>query len=135
MSNLPRAKSFHTSESNTHQQTTGAPPKKRIVICCDGTWQSSNHGLQSIPSNIAKISRSLAKYSQEKDGTIVHQIVFYDAGVGTATDSVESRASGASKTHQGAYGEGLDENVCEAYNFIVSIFDWSALNHRLTCIR
>lgn len=98
------------------------PPKKRLIVCCDGTWQSSNHGLQSIPSNVAKISRSLAKFTRDKDGTAIHQIVFYDAGVGTGTDTVDSLAAGWAKKHQGAYGEGLDENVCEAYNFLVSKF-------------
>jgi uncharacterized protein (DUF2235 family) len=96
------------------------PPKKRLVVCCDGTWQSSNHGLQSIPSNVAKISRSLAKFTRDENGTVIHQIVFYDAGVGTSTDSVKSEAADLAKKHQGAYGEGLDENVCEAYNFLVS---------------
>lgn len=98
------------------------PPKKRLIVCCDGTWQSSNHGLQSIPSNVAKISRSVAKFTRDEDGTVIHQVVFYDAGVGTATDSVASRAATWGKKHQGAYGEGLDENVCEAYNFLVSKF-------------
>jgi len=95
------------------------PPKKRLIVCCDGTWQSSNHGIQSIPSNVAKISRSVAKFTREDDGTVIHQIVFYDAGVGTATDTVDSLAADATKKHQGAFGEGLDENVCEAYNFLV----------------
>ncbi|KAH6666785.1 hypothetical protein B0J14DRAFT_434891, partial [Halenospora varia] len=98
-------------------------PKKRLIVCCDGTWQSSNHGLQSIPSNVAKISRSVAKFTRDKDGTVIHQIVFYDAGVGTATDTVDSRAGDWAKKHQGAYGEGLDENVCEAYNFLVNNYN------------
>jgi len=103
-------------------QAAQPPPKKRLIVCCDGTWQSSNHGLQSIPSNVAKISRSVSKYTRDQDGTVIHQVVFYDAGVGTAADSVDSRGAAWAKTHQGAYGEGLDENVCEAYNFLVSRF-------------
>jgi uncharacterized protein (DUF2235 family) len=100
---------------------TSNPLKKRLVVCCDGTWQSSNHGIHSIPSNIAKISRAIAKYTKDDHGNIVHQVVFYDAGVGTATDSVVSKMAAWAKKHQGAYGEGLDENVCEAYNFLVSV--------------
>jgi uncharacterized protein (DUF2235 family) len=102
-------------------QFTQLPPKKRLIVCCDGTWQSSNHGIQSIPSNVAKLSRALAKYTQEEDGKVIHQVVFYDAGVGTATDTVTTLAAKASKSHQGAFGEGLDENVCEAYNFLVRL--------------
>ncbi|KAL3422221.1 peptidoglycan binding domain containing protein [Phlyctema vagabunda] len=99
------------------------PPRKRLIVCCDGTWQSSNHGIQSIPSNVAKISRSLEKYTKDIDGSIIHQVVFYDAGVGTATDSVDSKAAKAQKSYQGAFGEGLDENVCEAYNFLVNNYN------------
>lgn len=62
---------------------------KRLVICCDGTWQSSNHGTRSTPSNVAKISRAIAKFGKGKDGIAIPQIVFYDAGVGTSTDSAD----------------------------------------------
>jgi uncharacterized protein (DUF2235 family) len=101
-------------------------PKKRIIICCDGTWQASNHGLANVPSNIAKISRAIASYEKTESGEYIHQVVFYDAGVGTATDTVrgtgfvQDKIAIIVKKWEGGVGAGLDENVCEVYNFIVS---------------
>lgn len=65
-------------------------PKKRIIICCDGTWQSSAHGAQTIPSNVGKISRSIASWYIDENGLMAPQIVYYDAGVGTAMNKIES---------------------------------------------
>lgn len=65
-------------------------PKKRIIICCDGTWQSSAHGAQTIPSNVGKISRSIASWYIDENGLMAPQIVYYDAGVGTAMNAVEA---------------------------------------------
>lgn len=106
---------------------------KRLIVCCDGTWQSSNHGLDTVPSNIAKLSRAIAKFQRTKDGDFIHQFVFYDSGVGTATDAVAKEyegllhlkdnltttIAGTFAKWQGGIGKGLDENVCEAYNFLV----------------
>lgn len=60
-------------------------PFKRIVICCDGTWQSSDKsGGRSAPmdSNVTKFSRAIAK-TVEIEGHIIQQIVFYVTGIGT----------------------------------------------------
>ena len=102
-----------------------APPKKRLIVCCDGTWQASNHGVKTIPSNIAKLSRAIKFYEKTSDGQFIHQIVYYSAGVGTGTDTakdlgfVQDQIAWLVKTWEGGVGAGLDENVCEAYNFIV----------------
>ncbi|KAG8629786.1 hypothetical protein KVT40_001405 [Elsinoe batatas] len=108
---------------------------KRIIICCDGTWQSSNHGLEGVvPSNVAKISRAISKYEETSNGQIIHQIVYYDAGVGTGTDvSGEGKQSWTAwansyiaagvRRWEGGLGAGLDENVNEAYNFIVNNYN------------
>jgi uncharacterized protein (DUF2235 family) len=70
--------------------------KKRLIICCDGTWQSSNQGARSVPSNIAKISRAVSVNSVETDGSWCPQIVYYDAGVGTAMGWLDKTVSGIS---------------------------------------
>ncbi|KAF2128261.1 hypothetical protein P153DRAFT_341764 [Dothidotthia symphoricarpi CBS 119687] len=88
-------------------------PKKRIVICCDGTWQSSAHGHHNVPSNVAKISRSIGNWYIDENELTAPQIVYYDAGVGTGMGWLDQKWAGG-------FGEGLDENVCEAYNFIVN---------------
>lgn len=86
---------------------------KRIVICCDGTWQSSVSGEKSIPSNVTRLCRLIARSGKDKDNKTWQQVVYYDSGVGTGSlTSIE-------KKRQGAVGDGLAINVIEAYNFIV----------------
>ncbi|MFB2837877.1 phospholipase effector Tle1 domain-containing protein [Floridanema evergladense] len=48
--------------------------KKRLVVCCDGTW---NELRSSYPTNVVKLAQSV-KYVAE-DGT--PQIVFYQQGL------------------------------------------------------
>lgn len=67
--------------------TTSQP--KRLIIACDGTWQSAvsldNH--TGSPSNVAKLCRILASVGtatgKNDKVTEYQQIVYYDAGVGT----------------------------------------------------
>ncbi|RDW89514.1 hypothetical protein BP6252_01546 [Coleophoma cylindrospora] len=89
------------------------PVAKRIVICCDGTWQSSVSGVANIPSNVTRLCRSIDRAGEDKDGKIWQQVVYYDSGVGTGS------LLDLEKKRQGAIGDGLAVNVIEAYNFIV----------------
>lgn len=85
---------------------------KRLVICCDGTWnradQASNG--QPCPTNVIKLAYRVAKH----DGAIP-QIVFYDQGVGTG--NVVDKFSG------GAFGDGLEDNVYDAYRFLIANYE------------
>jgi uncharacterized protein (DUF2235 family) len=56
------------------------PQPKRIIICCDGTWQSATKGC---PSNVTRLSRILANAGKDEHGKVWQQIVYYDAGIGT----------------------------------------------------
>ncbi|RSL41888.1 hypothetical protein CEP53_012498 [Fusarium sp. AF-6] len=93
-----------------------AAKPKRIVICCDGTWQSATtiDPKKGCPSNVARFSRVLAKTGLDREKNEWQQLVYYDAGVGTGD------ITGVEATRQGSQGLGLLENVLEAYNFIVS---------------
>jgi len=86
---------------------------KRIIICCDGTWQSSVSGEENIPSNVTRLCRHIARTGKDADGKIWQQLVYYDSGVGTGSLNF------LEKKRQGAIGDGLGVNVIEAYNFIV----------------
>lgn len=86
---------------------------KRLVICSDGTWQSSVSGLANIPSNVTRLARSIARSGKDKDGKVWQQLVYYDAGIGTGD------LSQSEKDRQGGFGIGFVGNVIEAYNFIV----------------
>ena len=81
---------------------------KRIVICCDGTWNTPDQKDRGVmrPTNVVKLARWVLP--QAPDGTV--QRVHYDRGVGTG--DVVDRAFG------GMFGVGLAHNIREAYEFI-----------------
>lgn len=81
---------------------------KRIVICCDGTWNTPH---QNAPTNVVKTARAVLP--QAPDGTT--QVVFYDWGVGTE--------KGLDRFIGGAFGEGLVKNVEDAYRFIMHNYE------------
>ncbi|CAG7916088.1 unnamed protein product [Penicillium olsonii] len=88
------------------------PIRKRIIICCDGTWQSAVTGKRNVPSNVTRLCRAMNSVGTDEDGNQWQQIVWYDSGIGTT-----SLALG--KKIQGAIGQGLEGNIVEAYNFCV----------------
>lgn len=70
--------------------------KKRLIICCDGTWMNSDNGYEQpglfeskgslqIPSNVTRISRCFKRHCE--DGTI--QIISYQTGVGTGSNTLD----------------------------------------------
>ncbi len=82
---------------------------KRLVICCDGTWNSPDQRDrgQVRPGNVAKIA--LATLTHDANGT--EQKVFYDKGVGTG--------AGLDRLFGGAFGLGLSRNISDAYRYLV----------------
>ena len=56
---------------------------KRLIVCCDGTFNSSNQGVETNPTNIARLSRAIANVGYAPDGTKMPQITFYQSGIGT----------------------------------------------------
>ncbi|KAE8350090.1 hypothetical protein BDV28DRAFT_139818 [Aspergillus coremiiformis] len=93
---------------------TVQPIRKRIVICCDGTWQSAVDGNENIPSNVTRLCRAINSVDIDKnDHQPWQQIVWYDSGVGTTSAGMLSAGI------EGALGKGLEGNIIEAYNFCV----------------
>ncbi|KAJ4287371.1 hypothetical protein N0V90_012770 [Kalmusia sp. IMI 367209] len=91
------------------------PWGRRLIICCDGTWQSSVSSKDNVPSNVTKLCRVIARIGTDRNDRKKkwHQLVYYDSGIGTGN------LSGSEARRQGGTGAGLAENVIEAYNFIV----------------
>jgi len=85
---------------------------KRIIVCCDGTWQSSVTNTVNVPSNVTRLARYLTKIGKDDKGNQWQQVVYYDAGIGTGVGDLEAK-------RQGGTGSGFVGNVIEAYNFIV----------------
>ncbi len=83
---------------------------KRIVACSDGTWNKPNgldHG-KPVRTNVQKIFESICN----RDDNDIHQIKFYDEGIGSAGNFY-------SKIFDGATGKGIDENIIDIYKFII----------------
>ncbi|KIX07996.1 uncharacterized protein Z518_02650 [Rhinocladiella mackenziei CBS 650.93] len=88
--------------------------KKRIVVCCDGTWMDSDGDYQT-PSNVTRIARAIPPLGTDQSVTPhrpIPQIVFYQNGIGTGSNSLYDKYVG------GATGEGLAGHIREAYSFI-----------------
>ncbi|KAF9535428.1 hypothetical protein CPB83DRAFT_841726 [Crepidotus variabilis] len=84
---------------------------KRLVICCDGTWQDGLAAKErSQYTNVLKLTRAINR-EDERLQPPIHQIVYYQAGVGT-DDSLYS------KYVEGTTGGSLADKVEEAYAFI-----------------
>src|SRR5918994_3837166 len=85
---------------------------KRLVVCCDGTWNRPDHIDQGVaaPTNVAKFALALADHDSEDNPQLLH----YQAGVGTRR---RERLLG------GGLGVGLSRNVQECYRFLVDHYE------------
>ncbi|KAK0748607.1 hypothetical protein B0T21DRAFT_380396 [Apiosordaria backusii] len=92
--------------------------KKRLVVCCDGTWMNCDTGYRKssyrnpvgkaiVPSNVSRLSRSLRRSCT--DGTL--QVIEYHSGIG-------SSGSFADVLSGGAFSLGISENIRSSYSFI-----------------
>jgi uncharacterized protein (DUF2235 family) len=79
--------------------------KKRLIICCDGSWQES---AGTYPSNVVKFAQSI-KYIAEDQ---IPQIVFL-SGYGTTEDNDFIKCLGNE-----TFGWGLDRIIQDAYRFL-----------------
>lgn len=87
---------------------------KRIVLCCDGTWNSADQADEEgepCPTNVVRLAYRVAK----RDPAGVIQVVYYDQGVGTGNSL--DRITG------GALGRGVEENIHDAYRFLVGNYE------------
>jgi len=85
---------------------------KRLVLCCDGTWNSADQERNGVPAptNVVKLAYRVAK----RDAATL-QVIYYDQGVGTG--NFFDRLTG------GAFGDGVEANICDAYRFLIGNYD------------
>ena len=85
---------------------------KRLIICCDGTWNTPDQAHSGRPAltNVAKVALSIAP--SDKFG--VEQRVHYQQGVGV---------SRSEHILGGVFGYGLSRNVRDAYRFVVENYE------------
>jgi uncharacterized protein (DUF2235 family) len=79
---------------------------KRLIFCFDGTWNKLN---EDTPTNVVLAAASIRRSTEEGP-----QLIHYDEGVGTGR--LEHFTGGI-------FGEGLIENVREAYRFLIFNYD------------
>ncbi len=87
---------------------------KRIVIFCDGTWNTPDKTEKgkTCQTNVVKMANALCSLS--KDGN--EQLLYYDTGIGSEGNLIQ-------KIFDGATGTGISENILEAYRFIINNYD------------
>lgn len=121
----PRPLKFGRQKSgdvDTMNSTVSSKSYKRIIIACDGTWTNSDNGFVrkswlpwntqgtlAVPSNVTRLCRALLPEST--DG--IQQVVYYQGGVGSANTFWSFFG--------GYFGEGISENIREAYSFICNV--------------
>lgn len=93
---------------------------KRLIVCCDGTWQRAG---QPVPTNVVKIARAILPQASGPDGAPIQQIVYYDAGVGVPFDPGAAnwflrQGSNIQRAFGGLFGSGLEEKISAAYQFL-----------------
>jgi uncharacterized protein (DUF2235 family) len=90
---------------------------RRLVLCCDGTWNRADQedAGKPCPTNVIKFAYRLAKKPKDKNGQEVDQIIYYDQGVGTG--DLEDKILG------GATGAGLEQNIHDAYIFLIANYE------------
>src|SRR5919199_471975 len=88
---------------------------KRLIVCCDGTWNRPDHVDQGVaaPTNVAKLALALADHDEH--GT--RQVLYYQAGVGTRRWE---------HLLGGGFGVGLSRNVKDCYRFLVDNYERGA---------
>src|SRR4051794_28019569 len=86
--------------------------KKRLIVCCDGTWNRADHVDHGKPAatNVCKLRNAI----DEPGSGEIPQYVHYEEGVGTRPWE---------HLLGGGMGVGLSRNVQECYAFIVDNYE------------
>ena len=84
---------------------------KRLVVCCDGTWNKPDN--ENV-TNVEKIARTVQSDPSLTGG--VYQPVYYISGVGAGSYE-------ADRLLGGAFGLGLFHNVIACYRFLAQNYE------------
>ncbi|KAK1718989.1 hypothetical protein BDP67DRAFT_394066 [Colletotrichum lupini] len=104
---LPESQSQAQSNfADCAHRTEKTTNTKRIIVCCDGTWNNSNKR-GGIPTNVARLSSAIAR----KCCTGMPQVVYYHRGAGTEESKV-------AQTLGGVFGKGIVQDIADVYRFV-----------------
>lgn len=106
------------------QAEAGAVSPRRLVLCLDGTWNSTfdetrtEQGTYVLkPTNVLKLCRSV----QSRDSAGISQLIFYLTGVGSVPrypGAANAVYSAADRYLGGVWGAGFESNVEAALDFL-----------------
>lgn len=87
---------------------------RRLIVCCDGTWntQDQEHDGIPVPTNVVRMFHSAQDWQRDR----VKQLKYYHPGVGTEGGKLKQMLGGG-------LGLGLNQNIQSAYY-------WLARNYR-----
>jgi uncharacterized protein (DUF2235 family) len=86
--------------------------RKRIIVCCDGTWNTPDQERngKAAPTNVVRVAEAILA----TDGNGGEQRVFYHPGLGTRRWE---------RVRGGAFGFGLSRDVRDTYSFIMRTYE------------
>lgn len=86
---------------------------KRIVICCDGTWDSRTIKINGLPAvtNVVKVADAVLNSHLG-----IEQQLFYEPGVGTQGGFLRRLIDGIT-------GNGLDKDILKVYHYLVHHYE------------
>ncbi|KAJ7208304.1 hypothetical protein GGX14DRAFT_567027 [Mycena pura] len=84
-------------------------PWNKAPALSDKDAQATDHNEWVPASNVTRLCRIIADVDYTKDGKEIEQMTFYQNGVATGA------LTALGETWSGAFGVGLNENICEAY--------------------
>ncbi|OCH96096.1 hypothetical protein OBBRIDRAFT_766161 [Obba rivulosa] len=119
-STLPRvprtAERSHTDPDSSLIEVTRVRIKKRIVVCCDGTWQDGiivedrwKH------TNVLRLARAI-DHTDDRFHPPIPQVVYYQSGIGSSSNIYDQIVNGVT-------GGSLGDKVREAYAFIAHNYE------------
>ena len=87
---------------------------KRLIVCCDGTWNNPDQEDNGIPAptNVFKLHNAML----EGDADGVQQLKYYHPGVG-------GEGGAKDKILGGALGVGVSRHICSAYHWLASHYE------------
>jgi len=110
-STSPRRVSTFPPVGPSEYVTSRTNPRKRIIVCCDGTWQDGIVvDARWKYTNVLRLSRAV-RHADDRVDPPIPQVVFYQSGIGSSNNLY-------SQIVDGATGASLGEKVEEAYAFI-----------------
>lgn len=88
---------------------------KRLVVCCDGTWNNPEQEENGIvaPTNVVKLYNAVL----EKDVNGIKQLKYYHPGLGGEDIGIVDEVLG------GAFGAGIQRHISSAYHWLSNNYE------------